>query len=271
MKVRLMGARGGRCVAGAIVAVACGLSLAACGPRRDARPSAAATTDDAAGYAVPPQIVSAQRLGDAVVISGQAQPDSRLRLQSPEGDAFGGTVGADGGWSMPAPTPGGPHLYAVGEEVSGRIVRAEGYVAALPTGRPAALLRPGVGALALGGAPNGLQIGAVDYDVGGWAFVSGMAPPGAAVQLQVDDQPTTQDKADAQGRFSIPLKPAELTPGAHRLQMLSATRNASAQIAVSPAGSIPATSYQARRQGAAWRIDWKTPGGGVQTSLILDP
>ena len=169
----------------------CGLLvLAACGRGRDWRQTAqpAAAVDSDAGYAVPPLVLSAERTGDgAVLLSGRAEPNSRVRLQSPEGDAYGGTVGAGGDWSMPAPTPGGPRLYALGEDLGGRIVRGEGYVVALPkSGLPAALLRAGVGALALDGPATALRIGAVDYDAGGWAIVSGLARPATAVRLQVD-------------------------------------------------------------------------------------
>lgn len=247
------------------------LLLAACGRPAGAYHSSQASADQAAGYAAPPLVLSAQRVGDQVVIDGHADPDARLRLQAPQGQAFGGTAGADGGWSMPAPMNGAPAVYAVGEEQGDQILRAEGYVAAFPLGRPAALLRAGAGSLALGGPPQALAIGAVDYDQAGWAFVSGQAPVGASLRLQVDGAAPTEVKADAHGRFSLGFKPAELPPGAHRLLLMSPTRSATAAIVIAPAGPISGAAFQARREGAAWRVDWSTPGGGVQTSLILDP
>jgi hypothetical protein len=256
----------------AIIALVGGLTLAACGRATDGRaPLSGAAADSDADYAAPPTVLSAQRLGDQVMVTGRGQPNSRLRLQTPDGQAFGGTSGADGAWTMPAPAPDGPRLYAVAEEVGGRIVRAEGYLAALPSGRPAAILRAGLGAQALGAAANRLQFGAVDYDSAGWAYVSGMAPPLAILRLQIDGQPPLDLKADSEGRFSQPLKPAELAPGSHHLAVVSANQTAKADIAVSPTSPISGSPYQGRRQGAAWRIDWRTPGGGMQTSLILDP
>ena len=256
----------------AVAATGVALALTACGPApRPAQSGAPAAADDQAGYAQPPRILSAQRNGDEVLIDGVAQAGSRLRLQSPDGEAFGATVGADGAWSMPAPAAAGPRLYAVGEDVGGRVLRADGVLAVLPSGRPAALLRAGVGALVLDRAMGAVRLGAVDYDAGGWAFVTGMASPGAAVRLRVDDAGPTMVKADARGRFDLELKPADLPPGAHSLQAVSGDQIATANIAVSAAGPISDAPFAAARQGAAWRIDWRTPGGGVQTSLILDP
>ena len=39
-------------------------------------------------------------------------------------------------------------------------------------------------------------------------------------------------------------------------------------VSAAPDLTVP---FRAARSGAAWRIDWMTPGGGVQSSLILDP
>jgi len=264
MNVRLMGSWA--------VSVAALVLLAACGPGQEGRSGAAAPADSDAGYAAPPAVLFAQRVGDQVIIGGRAQPDSRLRLQTADGQAFGGTAGADGGWTMPAPAGTGPRLYAVGDDLGGRVVRAEGYVASLPSGRPAAILRAGSGSQILGAPPKALQLGAVDYDSDGFAYVSGVAPAGQALRLQIDEQAPISLKADAHGRYTLALKPAELVPGKHHLMVVSATQTAVADIAVSASGPISGSQYyQARRQGAAWRIDWRTPGGGGQTSLILDP
>jgi hypothetical protein len=216
-------------------------------------------------------VLSAERVSGQVIIEGRAQPESRLRLVTPEGQADGGTAAADGAWAMPAPTAAGPQLYAVGEDLGGRVVRAEGAVVALPTGEPAAILRAGGGAVALGPPSTALRIAAVDYDGSGWAFISGQGAPGAAVRLQIDRAAPSDTHADASGRFMFTLKPTELSAGRHQLLIGSGAASASAAIAVSPAGPLSEAPFLATRAPGAWRIDWRTPGGGVQSSLILDP
>jgi len=269
MKARLIGdgrwPRRARSGAGLVVLVL----LTACGPRPAGVTSSAPNPE--AGYAEPPRVISAERISGEVIIEGKARPDSRVRLVTPEGQAFGGTAGADGAWAMPTSTAGGPQLYAVGEDLGGRVVRGEGAVLALPAGRPAALLRAGGGALALGAPSPSVQIGSVDYDASGWAFVSGLAAPGAAVQLQIDSEAPTDGKADSAGRYSFTLKPSDLGAGHHHLTVSSGASSATTDVAVSPAGPISDSPFQATREARDWRINWRTPGGGVQTSLILDP
>ena len=249
------------------------IALTACGKGRDWRQTQATgpAADAEAGYVRPPQILSAARGADGVVVlAGRAEPNSRVRLQTPEGAAFGGTVTAAGDWSMPMPP--GTGIYGLSEDLGGRIVQGEGYIVVLPQpGRPAALLRAGGGAVTLGLPPGGLSIAAADFDRGGGAVISGFASAGAALKLVVDGAAAPGEvKADQGGRFFIG-SPVMLRPGAHQVRVQGAAQAASADIAVGPPGPISGQPYRAVRQGGAWRVDWTTPGGGVQTSLILDP
>jgi hypothetical protein len=43
-----------------------------------------------------------------------------------------------------------------------------------------------------------------------------------------------------------------------------------AGFAISPAAPIGSAPFHAQRQGGGWRVDWVTPGGGPQTTLVLD-
>ena len=251
--------------------------LAGCGKARDWRQAPAApaapapATDAEVGYVRPPQLVSAESAADgAVVLSGVAEPNSRVRLLTPDGAAYGGTVAASGAWSMSTPVGGG--IFGLSEDLGGRVVQAEGYIIALKgPGRPAALLRAGGGAEALGNAGVSLKIAAVDFDSGGGTVISGFAPAGASLRLGVDGAPAPGEaKADRSGRFFIG-SPVVLKPGPHQIRVQSPTQAAEADIAISPPGPISGQPYRTARQGGAWRVDWITPGGGVQTSLILDP
>ncbi|MDR3507819.1 MAG: hypothetical protein P4L64_07980 [Caulobacteraceae bacterium] len=249
------------------------LALAACGRGRDWRQTQAAPAPDSdAGYVRPPQVLSALRASDGgVILRGQAAPNSRVRLQAPGGAAYGGTVQANGDWTLPAPTGDQPRVFGISEDLDGRIVQGEGYVAVLPRpGRPAALLRAGGGALVLGDLVEPLRITAIDFDAGGGALVSGLAHAGLALRLIVDGAAAGEVKADAHGRFTAGL-PAILKPGQHQISVQAGSDTVSAQVAAGAPGPISGLPYHGLRQGAAWRVDWVTPGGGVQTTLILDP
>lgn len=252
------------------------LALAACGKGGDWRhvqpPSPAADNDADAGYVRPPQVKAAMRAQDGgVILSGQAEPNTRVRLLSPDGAANGGTVTGDGAWSMPTPPGGG--IYGLSEDLGGRIVQGEGYVVTLPApGRPGALLRAGGGATVLGGGEGGaLRITAVDFDSAGGGVVSGFAPTGTGLRLAMDGATASGEvKADAHGRFFISA-PSPLKAGPHQIRVVGGGQMAVADIAVQPPAPISGQPFHAARQANGWRVDWMTPGGGRQTSLILDP
>ncbi len=252
------------------------LLLAACGKggdwRQAAAPAGPVDSDADAGYVRPPQVKSALRTPDGgVILSGQAEPNTRVRLLAPDGAANGGTVTASGAWSMP--TAPGAGIFGISEDLGGRIVQGEGYVLTLPPpGRPGALLRAGGGATVLGGGEGGpLRITAADFDSAGGAMISGFAPAGTGLRLAVDGATASGEvKADARGRFFI-AAPSPLKPGAHQIRIQAAGQAVQADIAVGPPAPISGQPFRAVRQGGSWRVDWMTPGGGLQSSLIMDP
>ena len=75
--------------------------------------------------------------------------------------------------------------------------------------------------------------------------------------------------ADAAGRFSVSLTHA-LTPGRHVMAAAEGDARAQTAFEASPPGPLPRAPFRASRQGQAWRIDWMTPGGGLQTTLLFD-
>ena len=76
-------------------------------------------------------------------------------------------------------------------------------------------------------------------------------------------------RADAQGRFSFALA-AMLKPGDHALVVQSPGGQAGARFSVSRSGPISGLPFRGERQAGDWRIDWLTPAGGAQTTLIMD-
>jgi len=254
--------------------MAASLLLAGCGRGADWREAHADTPKDgpSSGYIRPPQITGAARAPDGgTVLSGQSQANVRLRLASPDGGTYGATADDDGRWSIDLPGDPAVRLFGLSEETGGRVVQGEGYVAVLPApGRPAVLLRAGGGAAPLDDNQT-LQIAAVDFDAGGSGVVSGAARSGAAVRVALDGAAAGETHASPQGRYSTAIAGA-VKAGPHQVEVRSGAGAAQAAITVGPApGPLAGTPYRGQRVAGAWRVDWLTPGGGPQTTLVLDP
>ncbi len=229
-------------------------------------------------YTAPPEATAVHASAQGgVIVSGRAAPGVRVRLASPTGQAIGATADDSGAWSVALPSGDSVRLYGLAEDISGRLVQAEGYVALLPApGASAVLLRAGTGARAAHAASGALRIAAVDFDSGA-GVVSGEAKPNAPVRLTVDGVAGGEARADASGRFAVSvatmLKPGEsflLKPGAHALAVESGGASARARVSVSRPEPVKGGPFRARRVAEGWRIDWITPGGGVQSTLVLD-
>ena len=165
----------------------------------------------------------------------------------------------------PAPTV---RLFGLSMVEGGRTMQAEGYLAVTPGGA-AAQLRAGAAArvLASGGAP---RILAVDFDRKGGTALSGTGAPGTQVSVRVDGVEKGRTQADGHGRFALALD-APLAAGDRQLELDDAGARAQARIAVSPASALSGGPFSAAVAPSGWRIDWMTPGGGVQTTLLIGP
>jgi hypothetical protein len=245
------------------------------------RPDAATSSEAASappassaetGYVNPPEVAGVQRAGGALVISGRSDPGARVRLSSPDAGAYGATANETGAWSLTTPAPQAVRLFGLSEVLGGRAVQGGSYLAVLPEpGRPAVLLRAGGGSAVLGGAATSTpQITAIDYDAGGGAVISGLAKPGVSVRLTVDGGAAGEAKPDDRGQFSIPLGGA-LKAGAHEAVIQSQSGQGAAAFSVSAPAAIKGLPYAGQREAGDWRIDWLTPGGGPQATLVLDP
>ena len=233
------------------------------------------TVGDAASpsdYASPPELKAAQRDGrDMLALSGVSRPDAMIRVVLSDGRAMGATASHAGAWSVTV--PGGPvvKLYSLSEDVAGQPLRARGYIAALPApGASAAILRPGAGAEALSPVGSTLAITALDYDRSGVAVASGWARPGEEVRLLLDGAEAGEDRAAANGAFAAALSQS-LNGGSHVLSAQSPSGRASAAFRAEPTAPLSRPGFIATRVQAAWRIDWMTPGGGAQTTIVFDP
>ena len=253
------------------------LGLAACGRGGAAwRPAdtPAPPSPEESGYLRPPLPLTAQRApGGGVMLSGRSGPQVRVRLSSPPPNsvAYGATARDDGEWSITTPASPDVGLFGVAEELVGRDVQGEGYVAVLPVPGPAGvLLRAGGGATVLvNPLVTRVRIAAVDYDGSGAAVVSGLARPGAPVRLFVDGAAAGEARVNDRGRFSISLT-SSLKPGDHEVRVDCADQSVTAKFTLDHPRTISGLPYHGERTPVGWRIDWLTPGGGEQTTLIFD-
>lgn len=254
--------------------IALTLALGACS--KSEHEAKAATPAEAAGYARPPELLDADRSATGgAELKGVARSDAQVRLLSPDGTAIPATADHNGVWTLRALVQE-PRLYALADDLSGRLVRARGYIAMLPPpGQPVVMLRPGGGPRALGGPHAKPLVTAIDYDRGGAGVVSGLAAGGQVVRVQLDGADAGEGRADGTGAFSVSLSET-LRPGAHRVVVRAVNDPGpdaltEAQFEVGPAAAEIRPPMTATRLDDAWRLDWFTPGGAVQTTIAFDP
>jgi hypothetical protein len=254
-----------------VLASAAVLSLAGCtrpGPFPARQVQAGGEAPDP-GYRAAPQVVGVNRAADgAVTLSGRALPSSPVQMITPKGIAIETRADGSGAWTAPLGPASEPQLYRLSEQAAGQTVEAEGYILVLPRVPTVALLRAGFGAeVAPGAVQAPMRILAVDYDMAGATVVSGRARAASPVRVLVDGQVAIEGAAGPDGRFSLTL-PKPLAPGRHQLQAQTPQATAESVIAVDPPALARGAPFQAQAQPSGWRVDWITPGGGVQTTLL---
>lgn len=225
-------------------------------------------------YLRPPSPTGSQGLANGrLSVQGTAPPGSKVSLRSPEGDSAEASADADGHWSLSLPRSKTPRLYAFDASLDGRTVRAEGALCVTPSGA-LLVLRAGSGAVVVGAA-GGLNLADVDFDGGGGLAASGLTAPNAAVRLTLDGAPAGLGQADANGRYVVLGLDPRRAPasGVHKIGVESPTGlSASVPVSLAPAAPLAeAQIYRASAASGGWRIDWRLPGGGVQTAVIFSP
>jgi hypothetical protein len=255
-----------------VLASMAALALAACDrpgafPARQAQASGDAPDP---GYHAAPMVDGVIRAADGgVSLSGRALPSSPVQMMvPPAGVPIATRADGSGVWTASLGPVSEPALYRLTEEAGGQTVEAEGLIAVLPGAPTVAILRAGFGAEVLSAAKAPLKILAVDYDVSGAAVVSGTARAASPVRVMVDGQPASEGAAGPDGRFTLTL-PKPLPPGRHQLQAATPQGTAGAEVVLSPPTPPKGAPYQAQSQPFGWRVDWTTPGGGAQTTLLL--
>lgn len=244
--------------------------LAACGPAPDApwkgdpRPD----TLQGSGYIASPSLSAGTVLSDGrMTLTGMGRHGALIRVRTPEAVLQTTRVGPDGRWTLILPPSASAQLFGLSMEVDGGVHQATGYLFAAPGGVFGQLVAGG-GSQIVAAAGARTQFTAVDFDHEGGAVVSGLTRPGTALSVRVDRRPAGDGMADRTGRFSLALS-QPLRAGLHAIDIASEAGPAAALVSAVPAEPLMGASFRVRQIATGWRFDWITPGGGVQTTLIL--
>jgi hypothetical protein len=247
------------------------LALSGCGGDLPASPSPAPSPARQAipeGYLRSPAVTAASaRTGGQVTVTGVGAPGARVRLATPTGQARFATADDQGRWSMSLPAADQTRVFGLSMTLRGRQVQGQGYVLLTPSGR-FALLRAGAGAVVSGPAAP-MRLTALDFDAEGGAVVSGFGPANSQVQIQAGGVTAGTGKVDGAGRFSVALN-QPLRSGGQRIEALIGSGSAGADLTVTPAQPLTGGPFRSTPLARGARIDWLTPGGGLQSTLILD-
>lgn len=258
-----------------LILLLAGLVLAACGPagQKDAWRTAGADGPEVpaaeAGYLRPPTVDRATPNPAGVLLEGTASPGAQVRLGSPGAAPILVRADSAGRWRHRLAPADGVRLFSLAMTTGdGRTVQAQGYLALLPDGRMAQL-RPGTSALVAASRSDVPRLLAVDFDEDGAVTTAGVARAGSGLGLRIDRTAQASGKADGQGRFQLAV---ERPLGAGE-RLFEISGDSGEQVISLPLGrpAAPGGIYRAVAVGPHWRIDWMTPAGGLQTTLILGP
>ncbi len=220
-----------------------------------------------AAFADPPRVSQAAVAPGGIPLGGTAMAGAEVQLESPAGLSLVVTADDEGRWELQLPGASAPRLFALTESIDGRTIQAQGYVLVEPGGK-AAMLRAGGGAIRLDPmiAP---AIGAFDFDREGGAVITGLVPAGEPLVLRLDGRQAAEGQADATGHFEIPLS-SPVAPGTHRLEVMSDAFTISAVVELSPSTPLQDSPFRTIAVDGGLRVDWMTPGGGVQSTFLSD-
>lgn len=250
--------------------LASGLLLAGCGGKV-ANPLGPRAPAAEAAYLASPAPLAVRLAAGRVILSGSAPPRAKVRLATPDGQALFADADPMGRWTLDLGGGAEPRIFGLSATVQGRQTQAQGYVLVTPRGQ-AALLRAGAGARRFD-PPRGSGLRAIDFDGGGGVEVSALAPPGATVILRLDGRQVAQGRADVAGHYDASLPSpgasASVRRGLHEIQVYGDGFSDTVSFQVSVAPPLARGPLRSQLTSAGLRVDWMTPGGGVQSTLLV--
>ena len=243
------------------------LALAACSAKP---PSATTEGAEASGqdYLSPPRVDTVRAGPGGVTLAGTAAIGGKVRLATPTGQATFSTVDAHGRWAIALPPDAEARIFGLSASAGGRQTQAEGYLLVTPIGQ-AAMLRAGASAVRIDTAQRpGLR--SIDFDRGGGVEVAAQVSPGATVILHLDGRQADERRADATGRYEVSLgSPTPIRPGVHQIEVRGDGFADQVAVRVTPAEPLAQGPLRSQLTPAGPRVDWMTPGGGVQSTLLV--
>jgi hypothetical protein len=244
-------------------------AVAGCSPKPTAAVNAAAAPAAPPDYRPAPELLGGGSAADGrLQLTGSAVPAAVVRLYSPGGAQQFATADEHGRWRFTLAASSQARLLSLSMSDNGRVVQAMEYLFVAPDG-VVARLRSGGGTQAPARGQVGLAALALDYDNQRAATLSGVAGPHETVTVRVDGVERSQGAADSAGRFVLALQP--LAAGAHEFDLMGVAQEIHFSANVGSPAPLGKATYTAQKTGQGWRIDWVTPGGGEQTTLILGP
>ncbi|MBN9319704.1 MAG: hypothetical protein J0I28_08485 [Caulobacterales bacterium] len=245
--------------------------LAACNPDTSAwtsgKAAPATPSSGEAGYIAPPRITGVFVGSDRLTLTGSARASSRVRLGPPAGEATFATADSAGAFTVVLPRSADVRLFGLSMAVGDRAVQSEGYLMVLPDGQ-LLQLRAGGGAWSLAPASPQPRLLTVDHDGEGGAIISGSAPANAQVSARIDRSTVAGGKSGPDGHFDIALS-EPLRPGPHSIDLVADSGRDSLTVPISRAEPL-LNPFRGQRTDFGWRVDWMTPAGGIQTTLVFD-
>jgi hypothetical protein len=242
------------------------LMLAACGAKP---PPAAESADATVGdYLSPPQVDTVRAGPGGVTLAGTAPVGGKVRLATPAGQATFSPVDARGRWAAALPPATEARIFGLSASVGARQTQAEGYLLVTPSGQ-AAMLRAGASALRIDAALRpGLRT--IDFDRGGGLEIAAQVGPGATVILRLDGGQVAEGRADANGRYEVSLgSPIPIRPGRRQIEVRGDGFSDQVTAGISPAPPLAQGPLRSQLTPAGLRVDWMTPGGGAQSTLLV--
>lgn len=250
-------------------AVLAALALAGCGGKHAPASAAESAEAGAQDYLSPPQVDTVRAGPGGVTLAGTAMVGGKVGLAAPAGQAMFSTVDAKGRWAIALPPAAEARIFRLAANADGRQTEAEGYLLVTPSGQ-AALLRAGASAVRIDPAPR-IGLRTVDFDRGGGMEIAAETAPGATVIVRLDRRQVAESRADAAGRYEVSLSSPRqpIPPGAHEIQISGDGFNDQATVQVSPAAPLAQGPLRSQLTPAGLRVDWMTPGHGVQSTLLI--
>jgi hypothetical protein len=242
----------------AIAVVLCAASVG-CSPPAPAATEKARVPAAVEGWTRPPMIRTVRRFPDGLVFTGQAEPGARVVLRSDSGPAHAAAADDQGRFEIRMAAPVGDLVLRPETQVGQDAAPAPERLLIIAGGRgPVAILRAGGATRRLDRAP---ALGAVDSD-GRMRLVSGLgAAGGAPVEVSAGGEGGPVEP-DVTGRWSLVLTPSA-GPDEIRVGGRAFTWPGEG------AGDA-AAGTRVERAGAGWRVVWRGPAGGRQTTWLPD-